>query len=78
MNALILAALASAQPQPDTVVWVKLEAITLKDAERLDGKALVATFTVASAFTWGEGRTCAPSSGRRARRWGGAGGDPQG
>jgi hypothetical protein len=57
MYAFILAALFSAQPQSDTVVRVKLETITLEDAERLNGKAMVATFTVASAYTWGEGKS---------------------
>ena len=57
MHALILAAPFSAQPQPDTVARVKLETFTLADAQRLDGKAVVATFTVASAYTWGEGKT---------------------
>jgi hypothetical protein len=56
MHALLLAALFSAQPQLDTVVRVKLETITLADAERLDDKVVVATFTVASAYTWGAGK----------------------
>jgi hypothetical protein len=56
MHALIFTALFSAQPRPDTVVRVKLETITLAAAERLDGKAVVATFTVSSAYTWGAGK----------------------
>lgn len=36
---------------------MKVETLTLKDAERLDGRLVVATFTVgAPAYTWGEGK----------------------
>jgi hypothetical protein len=56
MAPLVLAALPCAQPD-ETVVRVKLEAIALREAERLNGKAVVATFTVGKpCFTWGEGK----------------------
>ncbi len=56
MHPLALAALLCAQPDA-TVTRVTFENLTIKDAERLDGKAVVATFTVAKpAYTWGEGK----------------------
>ena len=56
MHPLLLAALFCAQPD-ETVAVVKLDTITLKDAEQLDGKPVVATFTVATVpYTWGEGK----------------------
>ena len=45
MHPLILVALLCAQPD-ETLVLVKLDAITPKDVQRLEGKAVVATFTV--------------------------------
>jgi hypothetical protein len=55
MHALILAALASA-PTDEPALVVKLDTLTLKDAERLDGRFVVTTFTVGfPAYTWGEG-----------------------
>ena len=57
MYTLILATLLCTQPADDLVVRVRIEALTLADAERLDGKTVVTTFTVAKpAFTWGEGK----------------------
>ena len=54
MCAILLAALFAAQPGEPTVV-VKFDALTLKDAERLNGKLVAATFTVgAPSYTWGE------------------------
>ena len=42
MHALTRAALFCAQPADETVTVAKLEAIALKDTERLDGKRVVA------------------------------------
>jgi hypothetical protein len=54
---LIFAALLSAQPVADeTVVAVNSATISMKDAERLNGKAVVCTYRVGSqSDTWGEG-----------------------
>jgi hypothetical protein len=46
MHALTLAAFLCAQPPDDTLVWVKFDTLTLKDAERLDSKTVATTFTV--------------------------------
>ncbi len=56
MCAILLAALFAAQPGEPTVV-VTFDALTLTDAERLNGKLVAATFTVgAPSYTWGEGK----------------------
>ena len=57
MCAILLASgMFAAQPGEPTVV-VKFDALTLKDAERLNGKLVAATFTVgAPSYTWGEGK----------------------
>jgi hypothetical protein len=59
VHALILAALFSAQPVDETVVVVNIAALSLKDAERLDGKRVVTTFRVgATPYTWGGRQPC--------------------
>jgi hypothetical protein len=69
MSALLLAALA-AVPHGDTAVVVKLGDLNLKEAEALDGRPVVAAFTVGQPpFTWGEGddlRTVVGPAGRGA------------
>src|SRR4051794_4373755 len=57
MHALTLATLLCAQPD-ETGVSVESDSISISDAERLEGKLVVTTFTVAApAFTWGEGKS---------------------
>ena len=56
MHPLLLASLLCAQPD-ETVAVVKIEALTHNDAEKLDGKPVVVTFTVGTVpYTWGEGK----------------------
>jgi hypothetical protein len=57
MYTLALTALLSAQPADEVVIRVKFDTLTVKDAEHLDGKTVVTTFTVGGPpFTWGEGK----------------------
>jgi hypothetical protein len=66
MHALIFAALFSAQPIDETVVAVNVATITMKDAERLNGKLVVATFLVGTeSYTWGAGTNLITVTGPR-------------
>jgi hypothetical protein len=57
VHALSLFVLLSAQPANEAVVRVRFDTLALKDAEKLNGKLVVTTFTVGSpAYTWGEGK----------------------
>jgi hypothetical protein len=57
MHALILTAIVA--PQPDaTALRVRLDRITLKEAEQLNGRFVVAQLPVtAPPFTWARGKT---------------------
>jgi hypothetical protein len=55
MHILILAALFAAQPG-ETIARVKLDALTLDEAQQLDGRLVAAQFTVGKpGYTWDEG-----------------------
>jgi hypothetical protein len=56
MHALILTAIIAAQPDT-AAIRVRLDKITLKDAEQLNGRFVVAQLPVAKpSYTWGEGK----------------------